>query len=126
MNRNKHVRALVDKWRAEVGNLSSLYFDERVSRIVSRLADELSEALESDNNELLTLEQAATESGYSSEHLGRMVRTGKLANAGRSRSPRIRRAELPFKTSRLRADESSLNIASGRAAIARSIVTQIL
>jgi hypothetical protein len=126
VNRNKHVRELVEKWRAEVTNLRNLYFDERVSRIVARLADELNQALESDEAELLTLEQAAGESGYSAEHLGRMVRTGRVANGGRAHAPRIRRADLPLKTSRLRTDEASLNIGVDRTEIARSIVTQVV
>ena len=126
VNRNKHVRALVEKWRAESSNLRALYFDERLAPVVSRLADELTDALECDESELLTLEQAAHESGYSTEHLGRMVRTGKLSNAGRSHAPRIRRGDLPLKSSTLRADESSLNIGAGRTEIARSIVTQVV
>ena len=124
MNSSKHVAALVDKWRAESTDLRSLYFDERSSRIVARLADELTDAIDKDADELLTLDQASEESGYSAEHLGRLVRDSKIPNAGRPHAPRVRRRDLPLKTSSLRADKSSLNIATDRTEIARSIVTQ--
>lgn len=47
--------------------------------------------------EALTLGQAAEESGYSAEYLGRKVRSGDIANAGKPGAPRIRRADLPRK-----------------------------
>ena len=47
--------------------------------------------------EVLTLGQAAEESGYSVEYLGRKVRSGDIANAGKPGAPRIRRADLPRK-----------------------------
>ena len=48
-------------------------------------------------SEPLSLARAAAESGYSADHLGRMVREGKLANAGRPNAPKVRRADLPRK-----------------------------
>lgn len=45
----------------------------------------------------LTLSAAAAVSGYSREHLARLIRSGKLANAGRKHSPRIRSADLPIR-----------------------------
>lgn len=51
-------------------------------------------------NELLTLQEAARESGYSVDYLGEMLREGRIANAGRKHSPRIRRADLPKKPQR--------------------------
>ena len=38
------------------------------------------------------------ESGYSADHLGRLVRDGKIPNAGRPGAPRIARSHLPRKT----------------------------
>jgi|SRR5579862_881933 len=61
------------------------------------LADELEVAIPVENDELLTLAQAAETSGYSEDHLGREIREGRLPNAGRSGAPRIRRADLPRK-----------------------------
>ena len=47
--------------------------------------------------ELLTLTQAAIQSGYSADSLGSMLRTGKLINRGRKNAPRVRAADLPCK-----------------------------
>ena len=43
------------------------------------------------------LVEAARESGYSADHLGRLVRDGKIPNAGRPGAPRIARRDLPRK-----------------------------
>lgn len=62
--------------------------------------------------EALTLEEAARESGYSADYLGEMVREGRIANAGRKNAPRIRRADLPKKPPRARG-RPPLKVASG-------------
>ena len=46
---------------------------------------------------LLTLREAAARSGYSEEHLGKLIRQGALPNAGRKGSPRVRVGDLPKK-----------------------------
>lgn len=51
--------------------------------------------------EVCTLSEASLRSGYSKDHLARMVREGKLTNYGRFRSPRLRVADLPKKQRRL-------------------------
>ncbi len=58
-------------------------------------------------DELLTVAQAAAESGYSHEHVARMVREGTIPNAGRRRAPRIRRTDLPRKPGRALAAPSA-------------------
>jgi hypothetical protein len=47
--------------------------------------------------EILTLAEAAQESGYSGDHLRHLIADGTLDNAGRKGSPRIRRGDLPVK-----------------------------
>lgn len=72
----------------------------------------------------LNLVQAAAESGYSADYLGRMVRDGRIPNAGRAKAPRIRRRDLPRKASTLRPPGRSLTLkpaAPGQ--IARAVVT---
>ncbi len=63
------------------------------------LCDEILRDLEtvlgSEEDRLLTLREASAASGYSEEHLGRLFREGKLRNAGRKGSPRIRTGDLP-------------------------------
>jgi hypothetical protein len=75
-------------------------------------------------DELLNLRQAARESGYSVDHLGRLVREGRISNAGRPRSPRVRRRDLPRKASVLPAAATRLNLLGATPGqIARAVVT---
>lgn len=59
---------------------------------------------------IVTLRAAAKESGYSVEHLARMVRQGKIPNAGRRNAPRIRVADLPVRRSLARDRVGSYNV----------------
>ena len=44
--------------------------------------------------ETLSLTQAAERTGYSANHIGRLVRQGRLPNAGRKNAPRVRLGDL--------------------------------
>lgn len=88
---------LATAWREEAIRLRDRYADERGARILAVVADELTDALNDIDSELLNLEQAAAESGYSADHLGRLIRQGKIPNAGRKNAPKIRRGDLPRK-----------------------------
>jgi hypothetical protein len=48
----------------------------------------------------VTLQEAALASGYTPDHLSRLVRQGRLVNYGRKHSPRYRAADLPRKPTR--------------------------
>lgn len=75
-------------------------------------------------NELLNLQEAARESGYSADHLGRLVRDGRIRNAGRPNAPRVRRGELPRKASALRAQAARLSLLGATPGqVARAVVT---
>ena len=63
-------------------------------------AERLDSGLKAEDTTLLTLNEAAEESGFSPDHLGRLVREGKIPNAGRSGAPRIARRCLPTKSTR--------------------------
>jgi len=95
-----HVDELALAWRQRAEDLrrygalpSAVPFDVA--------ADELEAALHAAEDALLTLEQAAHESGFSADHLGREVRESRIPNAGRPGAPRIRRADLPRKAARV-------------------------
>ncbi len=76
-------------------------------------------------DELLTLAESSRESGYSVDHLGVLIRRGKIPNAGRAHAPRIRRRDLPHRPqshlpstgSPCKLDDTTLG------QIARSVVT---
>ena len=88
------------EWRAQAEGLRQFGADAQ-AKAVDRCADRLEEAFRLESDTVLSLQEAADESGYSAAHLGRMVRDGKVPNAGRPGAPRIRRRDLPRK-----ADES--------------------
>jgi hypothetical protein len=89
-------RDLLPLWREDVQTLQA-FGAESQAVAVQRCADDLERALDAGDGELLTLEQAARISGYSADHLGRLIRQGSLRNVGRPRAPRLRRGDLPRK-----------------------------
>jgi hypothetical protein len=76
------------RWRGE---------SDVVARTLDIVMRDIEITMQADAEESLTLVEASRESGYSSDHLGRLIREGKLGNAGRTHAPRIRRADLPIK-----------------------------
>lgn len=59
--------------------------------------EQLELALQEQGERLLGLQEAAEVSGYSADHLGRLVRDGKIPNAGRKGAPKIRLEDVPRK-----------------------------
>ena len=91
------MHELVDRWRTRAKSLREWAAAEGAAAAFERAAIELEAELADHDDEVLSLNQAAHESRYSAEHLRRMIREGKLPNAGRKGSPRIRRRDLPTK-----------------------------
>ena len=92
-----NVRGLVAEFRA-AADLFRSHADERVACTYERCARRLEEVVHFLEETPLTLAEAAEWGGYSTDHLGRLVRAGKIRNAGRLGSPRVRRADVPIKT----------------------------
>lgn len=116
------LHKLADKWRDEAIMLRNRYADERSATLIAEMVKEFEDALDT-NDVLLNLQQAATESGYSASHLGRLVNEGKIPNAGRKNAPLIRRSDLPVKPG-LRSHKSRPSIYESRNdRIARAIVS---
>ncbi|MDT8342683.1 MAG: hypothetical protein RQ751_14325, partial [Longimicrobiales bacterium] len=61
------------------------------------VADELEQAIREHELELLTLDEAERESGYTRSALEKQIARREIPNAGRKGSPRIRRCDLPKK-----------------------------
>ncbi len=83
-------------WRKQAQALRR-YGGETPAIVLDRCAAELEATLQELDETTLSLVEAARESGYSADHLGRLVRDGKIPNAGRSGAPRIARRHLPRK-----------------------------
>lgn len=84
------------EWRAQAEGLREFGADAQ-AKALDRCANRLEEALRQEGDALLTLPEAAEESGYSSDHIGRLIREGRIPNAGRPGAPRIARRDLPLK-----------------------------
>lgn len=82
------------RWRKKA-ELFRQHGHEATARAYELCSSELEAALGAKEGELLDLQEAAKASGYSPDHLGRLLREGKIPNAGRRHAPRIRRGDLP-------------------------------
>ena len=88
---------LAARWRQEANRLRSLEAVGQAATLEAA-ASELEEANRNRALTVLSLSEAAAESGGNSEdHLGRLLREGTIPNAGEPYSPRIRRCDLPRK-----------------------------
>lgn len=117
----RSLDGLAAQWREEAETLRKRGAAAQAVAVES-CADELTRELANLETEELTLTQAARVCGYSADHLGRLIRDGKIANAGRNNAPRVRRADLPRKAT-LRAVDTLTHIPhTSREQIARSIV----
>ena len=67
------------------------------ARLAEHFAAELDQVLAAGGDEVLSLVEAARESGYSAGHLGSLIKRDVIPNAGRPGSPKIRRSDLPTK-----------------------------
>jgi hypothetical protein len=109
------------KTRAETAVLLE---DRKAAHILRLCATELERALQDAGDTPLTLAEAAAESGYSIEHLRRLVSEGRIANAGRRYAPRIRRADLPKKAGNLTAEATMLTLHPPTEQIARLVANR--
>ena len=83
-------------WR-ERGAFLREYGDPSSGRLWDLAASELERTLGVQAAETLSLAEAARLSGFSADHLGQLVKRGKIPNAGRTGAPRIRREDIPQK-----------------------------
>ena len=90
------VETLPATWRRQAKALRR-YGGETPAVVLDRCAADLEATLQELDETTLSLVEAASESGYSADHLGRLVRDGKIPNAGRPGAPRIARRHLPRK-----------------------------
>jgi hypothetical protein len=92
---------LPELWRKLAVQQRRLGADSQ-ARTLEYCADELTATIIGASDELLSLSRAAQESGYSVDHLGRLLREGRIPNSGRKAKPLIRRKDLPRKAEKTR------------------------
>lgn len=117
-------REFFAKWSADAETLRRHGALVKGAELCDELLADVSAMLDSEGKELLTVAEAARRSGYSADHLGRLVRLGSIPNAGRMNAPRIRTSDLPRKSPKFAAGPSrgDLQGASTRQ-IVRAVVT---
>jgi len=90
------TKNLTKKWR-EHAKTFQLFDEQGTATAFSTCADELEAAVSGMGDEQFTLEEAEQASGYTTDSLGRLIREGRIPNAGKSGTPRISRRNLPRK-----------------------------
>ena len=90
----QRILDLTTQWRDHATTLRE-YGAEAQADTLERCAAELDDGVGAWSSETLTLQEAAGLSGYSADHIGRLVREGAIPNAGRAGAPRIARGDLP-------------------------------
>ena len=96
MTDRRTVKSLPATWRKRAKGLRR-YGGETPATALERCADDLEATLVEQDETTFSLVEASRESGYSADHLGRLVRDGKIPNAGRPGAPRIALRDLPRK-----------------------------
>ncbi|HSW31793.1 MAG TPA: hypothetical protein VLH75_20085 [Longimicrobiales bacterium] len=91
---------LVEHWKTRARKLREWAAAEEAAKAWEAAAAELEAALVSQAERRLNLQEAAAASGYSPDHLGRLLREGRVPNAGRTHAPRVRVGDLPLKPGR--------------------------
>lgn len=86
---------LAAAWRRRAHELRP--FSESAAVAFTRAADELEAVLSTATTALVNLSEASRLSGFSPDHLGRLVRVGRLRNYGSANRPRLRVGDLPRK-----------------------------
>jgi hypothetical protein len=97
MNRPEHISEVIQRWTDRQTEWSRLHVQVDGAALAGEIVADLEKIAESDRGDELTLTAASALSGYSTDHLSRLIRDGSIPNAGRRGSPRIRRADLPIR-----------------------------
>lgn len=91
---------ILERWTARQAEWARLRVQLDGAALAGDIIADLEQIARDEQADELTLTAAAAISGYSTEHLGRLLRDGTIPNAGRKHSPRIRRSDLPIRPKR--------------------------
>lgn len=117
------VVELVEDWKARARKLREWAAAEEAAKAWEAAAAELEAVVVGHAERRLNLQEAAAASGYSPDHLGRLLREGRVPNAGRTHAPRIRAGDLPLKPGQTRGARNGHDAAGvPRAHIVRRVV----
>jgi hypothetical protein len=118
------MNELLAKWVARQQDWQRLGVQVNGAAVADEILADLHAVMGANALEPLTLREAAMLSGYTVDHLQRLVAGGRLENSGRKGRPRIRRGDLPVKPGhRLPSEEPDSQFAARRRIVA-SVATQ--
>lgn len=118
---------LRSRWQRRRDQFAELGATVNAAKLLDSVLADVDSVFASEAEESLTLREAAQESGYSKDHLARLVRSGVIPNAGRPNAPRIQRSDLPHKAGSLPAAPGRCQFLSADPEqIARSVVTSAI
>jgi hypothetical protein len=92
--------SLRERWQARRAEFARFGATVDGVRLCDELLADLDAVVRESADDLLSIRAAAVVSGYSPDHLGRLLRSGVIRNSGRPHAPRIRRADLPRRPQR--------------------------
>ena len=111
------VRIGVAVVRAKAAEFRQAFGDERSARLLEWAADQVEGAVSRTDNELLTLAEAARRSGFSTGHLARLVRQGRIPDRrppGSKGRLYIRAADLGARPPKLHAKNAGVRELASR------------
>ena len=119
-----HISDVLKRWMERHEEWTRLGAQVSGERVAAEIVADLQEIAKAQADELVTLEEAGRQTGYTADHLGALIRQGKLQNYGRKNAPRVRLGDCPRKPHALtyRRDRATLGLADRRG-IARSVLT---
>ena len=86
---------LAQHWRVTADSVRR--YSPDLARFLEAVAEDLDVHEREYHLEALTLVQAAKASGYTPDHISRLIAEGRIENVGKKGAPRTRRADLPRK-----------------------------
>jgi acetyl-CoA acetyltransferase len=84
-----------DRWLVRRDELRRLKASVDGAALCDELLSDLEAIVSGADETPITISKAAALSGFSADHIGRLVRDGKLKNVGRKHAPRVLASELP-------------------------------
>lgn len=91
------IRDVIERWEAKRGELARYHAQVDGEALVTEMLADM-ESLAA-GEAPVPLSVAAAETGYTTDHLSRLIKEGKLANHGRKHAPRVKLSDCPRKRS---------------------------
>ena len=85
------------KWKTRRDEFARFRASVDAATLCDELLADLENAVQVRDGEILTLREASTVSGYTVDHLARLIRQGRIPNGGRRGAPRIRVGDIPVR-----------------------------